>query len=45
MKTYITPALLEKGSIVALTHGVVVGRTDPDAKTMEAGVGSVGFGL
>jgi hypothetical protein len=45
MKAYITPALVAKGNVVALTQGDIRGFTDPDVKTMEVGVGSVGFGL
>jgi hypothetical protein len=45
MKTYITPALVAKGSVVSLTQGLIVGYTDPGEVTMAASIGSVGFGL
>ena len=45
MKTYITPALLAKGSVVALTQGVFIDVTDPDVRTMAVSIGSLGFGL
>jgi hypothetical protein len=45
MKTYITPALVAKGSVVALTQGEFVGNTDPGLIGMDAPIGGVGFGL
>jgi hypothetical protein len=45
MKTYITPALAAKGSVVALTQGVFDAVNDPDERTSHMPVGSVGFGL
>jgi hypothetical protein len=45
MKTYIAPALVAKGSVVALTQGQIVGTTDPDKITIMVSVGSVGFGV
>jgi hypothetical protein len=45
MKTYITPALVAKGSVVALTHGPMIGNLDPDEVTYLPPAGSVGFGF
>jgi hypothetical protein len=45
MKTYTTPALVAKGSVVALTQGPIRGFTDPGEVTMAVTIGSVGFGL
>jgi hypothetical protein len=45
MKTYITPALVVKGGVVALTQGQFYEVDDPDRRTSEMPVGGVGFGL
>jgi hypothetical protein len=45
MKTYQAPKLNEKGSTVALTLGLLVGKTDPDANQAMFALGSAGFNL
>lgn len=45
MKTYSTPQLEVKGSIVALTQGGILGTNDPDEVTGRIPAGSIGFGL
>jgi hypothetical protein len=45
MKAYTTPALVAKGSVVALTQGQFIDVTDPDQRTMAVSIGGIGFGL
>lgn len=45
MKTYTTPALVQLGSVVALTQGAYMGVSDPGQLDAKSPIGSVGFGL
>ena len=45
MKTYSTPTLVVKGSVVALTQGMFIGDTDPDGVTYTPGLDSADFAL